>query len=123
MSRSCCLTKAGAQSGHKVSHSEIKTNRRFLPNLQRVSLRSDALGVGLSLRIATKTLRTVNKYGSLDSFLVNFGYNKLSQFGKGLRKKVIGRLVDKNELGKIKIVKEGKKKQESQKNESTDLNL
>jgi hypothetical protein len=65
----------------------------------------------------------VNKYGSLDSFLVNFGYNKLSQFGKGLRKKVIGRLVDKNELGKIKIVKEGKKKQESQKNESTDLNL
>jgi large subunit ribosomal protein L28 len=114
MSRGCCLTKVGVLSGHRVSHSERKTSRKFLPNLQRLSLESGALGVNINLRIATRTLRTINKYGSLDSFLVNFGYNKLSQLGRSLRKKVIDKLTDKKELDKVKIVKEKKKKQEFQ---------
>jgi large subunit ribosomal protein L28 len=104
-------------SGHRVSHSERKTNRKFLPNLQRISLRSDALGVNINLRVATKTLRTINKYGSLDSFLVNFGYGKLSTFGRSLRRKVIGKLEDRKELDKIKISGE-KRKKESQDSEN-----
>ncbi|MDR3079089.1 MAG: 50S ribosomal protein L28 [Rickettsiales bacterium] len=119
MSRSCCLTNAGALSGHRVSHSDIKTNRRFLPNLQRISLKSDALAVGLNLRIATKTLRTINKYGSLDSFLVNFGYRKLSLFGRALRKRVIRKLMDRNELTNLKVTREKKKNKESLGDEET----
>lgn len=104
MSRSCDLTGVKALRGNMVSHSNIKTKRRFLPNLQNVSLKSEALGVNLNLRLATKTLRTVNKYGSLDSFLVNYGYNKLNPKGRDLRKKVIKKLEDKKELNNVKIV-------------------
>ena len=45
MSRTCDLTNVGVLSGNKVSHSAIKTKRRFLPNLQNVSLKSDTLNV------------------------------------------------------------------------------
>jgi large subunit ribosomal protein L28 len=91
-----------------------------LPNLQRTSLGSEALGADLNLRIATRTLRTINKYGSLDSFLVNFSYSKLSPFARKLRKKILVKLTDRRELDKIKIVRgKGKK----QKNLSVDENL
>lgn len=104
MSRSCDLTSVKVASGNKVSHSNIKTKRRFLPNLKNVSLKSEALGINLNLRLATRTLRTINKYGSLDSFLVNYGHNKLSQKGRVLRKRVIRKLEDKKELDNIKII-------------------
>ncbi len=104
MSRSCDLTGVKAVYGNMVSHSNIKTKRRFLPNLQNVSLKSESLGISLNLKLAAKTLRTVNKYGSLDSFLVNYGYNKLSVKGRNLRKKVIRKLEDKKELDNVKIV-------------------
>ena len=104
MSRSCDLTGVKVMNGNMVSHSNIKTKRRFLPNLQNVSLKSEALGVNLNLKLAAKTLRTVNKYGSLDSFLVNYGYNKLSTRGRELRKDVIKKLEDRKELDKIKII-------------------
>lgn len=104
MSRSCDLTSVKVMYGNMVSHSNIKTRRRFLPNLQNVSLKSETLGVNLNLKLATKTLRTINKYGSLDSFLVNYGYNKLSTKGRDLRKNIIKKLEDKKELEKVKIV-------------------
>lgn len=70
MSRRCELTGKGVMTGHRVSHSNIKTNRRFLPNLQRVSLQSDALGRTFRFRIAASALRTVDHRGGLDSFLL-----------------------------------------------------
>lgn len=70
MSRRCELTGKGVMTGHRVSHSNIKTNRRFLPNLQRVSLQSDALGRTFRFRIATAALRTVDHRGGLDAFLL-----------------------------------------------------
>jgi large subunit ribosomal protein L28 len=97
--------------GHSVSHSDIKTNRKFLPNLQNVSLLSDALGVRVNLRLATRTLRSVNKYGSLDSFLVNFGYSGLSTLGKKMRRRVMKKLVERGNLEKI-ILKKTKIKPE-----------
>jgi large subunit ribosomal protein L28 len=70
MSRICDLTGKGVVTGNNVAHSNTKTKRRFEPNLQSVTLLSEALGRRLSLRIATSTLRTVQKSGGLDAFLL-----------------------------------------------------
>ena len=69
MSRICELTGTGPITGHKVSHSNIKTKRRFLPNLMDVKLHSETLGESYRLRIAMKALRSVDKLGGLDGFL------------------------------------------------------
>ena len=70
MSRRCELTGKTAQVGHKVSHSNIKTKRRFLPNLLNVTLISDAPGRPIRLRISSSALRTVDHRGGLDAFLI-----------------------------------------------------
>ena len=77
MSRSCQLTGKKPQSGHNVSHSNRKTNRRFLPNLQKMSLASATLGRDVSLKISTRALRTVVKKGGLDQFLLQTDDRKL----------------------------------------------
>ena len=69
MSRRCELTGKSAQVGHKVSHSNIKTKRRFLPNLVNVTLMSDALGRSVRLRISANALKSVDHRGGLDAFL------------------------------------------------------
>ncbi|MBI1340345.1 50S ribosomal protein L28 [bacterium] len=78
MSRTCELTGVKPMVGHKVSHSNIKTKRRFLPNLVNVTLRSDALGQAYSVRIAAAALRTVDKRGGLDAFLMKAKDDELS---------------------------------------------
>ncbi|MEM9145897.1 MAG: 50S ribosomal protein L28 [Pseudomonadota bacterium] len=70
MSRRCELTGKGVATGHKVSHSNIKTNRRWLPNLNMVTLQSDTLGRSFRFRIAAAALRTVDHRGGLDAFLM-----------------------------------------------------
>jgi large subunit ribosomal protein L28 len=71
MSRRCELTGVGPMVGHNVSHSNIKTKRRFLPALAPASLASDALGQTFKLRITNAALRTVDFRGGLDAFLLN----------------------------------------------------
>jgi large subunit ribosomal protein L28 len=78
MARECELSGVKPIVGHKVSHSNVKTNRRFLPNLVNVTLRSEALGQAFSMRIAAKTLRTVDKHGGLDGYLAKAKDEKLS---------------------------------------------
>jgi len=70
MSRRCELTGKGAQVGHKVSHSNRKTKRRFLPNLLNVTVMSDALGRSIRLRVSANALRTIDHRGGLDAFLM-----------------------------------------------------
>jgi large subunit ribosomal protein L28 len=70
MSRRCDLTGKKAQTGHKVSHSNRKTKRRFLPNLCNVTLISDVLGRAVRLRVSASALRSVDHRGGLDAFLV-----------------------------------------------------
>ena len=70
MSWRCDLTGKKPLSGHKVSHSNIKTKRRFMPNLQSVTLMSDALGRSFRVRVSTNALRTVDHRGGLDAFLI-----------------------------------------------------
>jgi large subunit ribosomal protein L28 len=88
MSRRCELTGTGAQSGHKVSHSNRKTNTRFLPNLQTVSLLSDTLGTPVRLRVTAATLRSVEHNGGLDSFLLSHADSKLTELGQKLKRQI-----------------------------------
>lgn len=78
MSRRCDLTAKGAQTGHKVSHSNRKTKRRFLPNLCNVTLTSDSLGTSVRLRISANALRSVDHRGGLDAFLLKANDGELS---------------------------------------------
>ena len=78
MSRRCELTAKGPLVGNKVSHSNIKTKRRFLPNLLNVTLMSDALGRSVKLRISANALKSVDHRGGLDSFLVKAKDSDLS---------------------------------------------
>jgi large subunit ribosomal protein L28 len=70
MSRRCDLTGKGPQVGHKVSHSNRKSKRRFLPNLLNVTLMSDALGRSIKLRVSAHAFKTVDHRGGLDAFLM-----------------------------------------------------
>ncbi len=69
MSRVCELTGKGPMTGNTVSHANNKSRRRFLPNLNEVTLISDALGQSYSLRISAHALRSVDHRGGLDAFL------------------------------------------------------
>jgi len=69
MSRVCELTGKGPMSGNNVSHAHNKTRRRFLPNLNDVTLTSETLGRSYKLRISASALRTVDHRGGLDAFL------------------------------------------------------
>jgi len=68
MARKCPVTGKGVQVGHNVSHSNRKTKRRFLPNLQTLSLLSDTLGP-VRLRLSAAAIRTIEKNGGIDAFL------------------------------------------------------
>jgi large subunit ribosomal protein L28 len=78
MSRRCELTAKGPQVGHTVSHSNIKTKRRFLPNLLNVTLMSDSLGKSFKLRISANALKSVDHRGGLDAFLLKAKDGELS---------------------------------------------
>jgi large subunit ribosomal protein L28 len=110
MSRRCDLLGTGVMTGNKVSHSNRKTKRRFLPNLKEISFKSDTLGVDVNLKITAATLRTVNKYGNIDAFLVNYRFTKMSDLAKKLRTQIKKKLIKLNKLDDIKIVKEKKVK-------------
>ena len=70
MARRCTLTRKGVLTGNNVSHANNKTRRRFLPNLQSRRLFSETLGQSVRLRIAASTLRTIEKRGGLDGYLL-----------------------------------------------------
>ena len=78
MSRRCELTGKGPMVGNNVSHANNKTKRRFLPNLNDVTLQSETLGRGVKLRISASALRTVDHRGGLDAFLAKAKDTELS---------------------------------------------
>jgi large subunit ribosomal protein L28 len=92
MSRRCELTGKSAQVGHKVSHSNIKTKRRFLPNLINVTLISDSLGRTVRLRVSANALRSVDHRGGLDAFLVKARDAELSPRALELKRQVAKKL-------------------------------
>src|SRR5580692_5750529 len=88
MSRRCERTAKGPQVGHKVSHSNIKTKRRFLPNLCNVTFISDALGRNVRLRVSTNALKSVDHNGGLDAFLLKAKADKLSPRALDLKRAI-----------------------------------
>ena len=88
MSRRCELSGKGVLTGNRVSHSNIKTRRRYLPNLQRVSLMSETLGRSFKFRIAASTLRTVDHRGGLDAYLAKAKDSELSEAALKVKKQI-----------------------------------
>jgi large subunit ribosomal protein L28 len=88
MSRRCDLTGKMAQTGHKVSHSNRKTKRRFLPNLLNVTMTSDSLGRSVRLRVSANALKSVDHRGGLDAFLIKTKDDDLSRKARELKRQI-----------------------------------
>ncbi|MBT9384636.1 50S ribosomal protein L28 [Pseudooceanicola sp. CBS1P-1] len=88
MSRRCELTGKGPMTGNNVSHANNKTRRRFLPNLNEVSLRSETLGRNVKLRISASALRSVDHRGGLDKFLAKAKDTELSDNALKIKKEI-----------------------------------
>jgi large subunit ribosomal protein L28 len=97
MSRRCELTGKGPLVGHHVSHANNKKKRVFRPNLQVVSLASEALGQKVRLRISMNALRSVDRSGGLDPFLLKAKEDALSDRARKLK-----RLIAKKQAGESK---------------------
>lgn len=88
MSRRCELSGKGVLTGNHVSHAKNRTRRRYLPNLQKVTLLSEALGRSFSFRIAASTLRTVDHRGGLDAYLAKATDAELSSNAQKVKKDI-----------------------------------
>lgn len=88
MSRRCELTGKGVLVGHKVSHSNRKTKRRFLPNLHVVTLQSEALGRSIRLRVSAAGLRSVEHRGGLDAYLAKASATELTGVALDLKREI-----------------------------------
>ena len=94
MSRRCELTGVGPMTGHNVSHSNIKTKRRFLPALNVASLQSEATGQTYRLRITNAALRTLDFKGGLDPFIVKAKDEQLSVAAQRIKRQVKAKLAE-----------------------------
>jgi large subunit ribosomal protein L28 len=94
MSRRCELTGKGPQTGHKVSHSNRKSKRRFLPNLCDVSVISDTLGRSVKLRISANALKSVDHRGGLDAFLKKAKDDELSPRALDIKRQIQKKLAE-----------------------------
>jgi large subunit ribosomal protein L28 len=88
MSRRCGITGKGALVGNNVSHANNKTKRRFLPNLQVTSMLSDALGQPVRLRLSTRAIRTIEKNGGLDAYLLGTPDSRLPADAVRLKRRI-----------------------------------
>lgn len=92
MSRRCTITGTGVMSGNNVSHAMNHSRRRFLPNLQSTRLMSDALNEQVRLRLTTRAIRTIEKAGGLDAFLLKTPNRKLPEEAQRLKKRISRRM-------------------------------
>ena len=92
MSRRCELTGVGPMVGHNVSHSNMKSKRRFLPALKTIRLQSETLGQGFNLRITNAALRTLDFRGGLDPYLVKARDDQLSPRARKIKRQVKAKL-------------------------------
>lgn len=88
MAKRCAITGKGVMSGNNVSHAHNKTRRRFLPNLQVVSIWSEALGESVRLRLSVSAIRTIEHNGGLDAYLSSIASTKLPDEARKLKKRI-----------------------------------
>lgn len=89
VSRRCQITGKGVLSGNNVSHANNKTRRRFLPNLQVTSLLSDVLGREVRMRLSTRAIRTIERNGGIDAFLLGKNNSKLTIDALDLKRRIV----------------------------------
>ena len=89
MAKRCQITGKGAMTGHNVSHANNRTRRRFLPNLQHTTMQSEILGRKVSLRVTTSAIRTVEKHGGLDAFLLQARNAELADEARALKREIL----------------------------------
>ena len=89
MVKKCELSGKSFQTGNNVSHAKNRTKRRFLPNLQKISFISEILGQKIQFKVATSTIRTVEKKGGLDEYLKNTSNDKLLDKAKKIKKNIL----------------------------------
>ncbi len=89
MSRRCQITGKGVLTGNNVSHANNRTRRRFLPNLQTSSLLSDALGLAVTMRLSTRAIRTVERNGGIDAFLLATPNRRLPAVALALKRRIL----------------------------------
>lgn len=94
MARRCGVTGKGVQSGNNVSHAHNKSRRRFLPNMQNVSMMSDTLGRRVRIRISANGIRTIEQNGGLDHFLLSVSSKQLSPKIASLQKLIIQKMAE-----------------------------
>src|SRR2546423_10163583 len=94
MSRVCELTGKGRLVGNNVSHANNKTKRTFLPNLQNVTLISDALGTSVKLRVSTHGLRSVEHVGGPDNWVLKTSDEKLTPQGRKLKRQIATKVTE-----------------------------
>ena len=88
MSRKCELTGISPLKGHKVSHANNKSKRKFMPNLKNVTFKSDILKRNVTLSVSNAALRTVDYKGGIDFYLKGVKSFKLSSKAKKLKNKI-----------------------------------
>ncbi|MEM7223305.1 MAG: 50S ribosomal protein L28 [Pseudomonadota bacterium] len=88
MARRCDFTGKGVQTGNNVSHAHNKTRRRFLPNLQKTSLMSDTLGQTVQVRLTARAIKTIEKRGGLDAFLLSSSNDDLGKQAQVLKRRI-----------------------------------
>ena len=89
MSMRCQLSGKTFITGNNVSHAKNRTKRRFMPNLQNISFISEKLGMSIQFKVAASTIRTVEKKGGLDEYLLNTSNSKLPTRALKLKKKIL----------------------------------
>ena len=91
MSKKCELTGKSPLKGNKVSHANNKIKRKFLPNLKKVTFKSEILKKNIRLNVSNSALRTVDYKGGLDNFLKTVKPYKLSKKAKGFKNKILSK--------------------------------
>ncbi len=91
MSRKCELTGKSPLKGHKVSHANNKVKRKFLPNLKKVTFKSELLKRNIKLNVSNSALRSVDYKGGIDFYLKDVKSFKLSLRAKKLKKQLISK--------------------------------
>ena len=92
MTKKCELTGVLPLKGHNVSHANNKTKRRFLPNLKKISFKSEVLKRSIRLNVSNAALRTVDFKGGLDKFLLSTSNLKLAPEAIKIKKRIKNRL-------------------------------
>ena len=89
MSKMCEISGKKPMTGNNVSHANNRTKRRFIPNLQNVKLYSGSLQKYINLNITIRTMKTVEKNGGLDSYLIKTSNKNLAETAIKIKKQIL----------------------------------